>query len=39
MIEFMLGICLIALLLLFTTMCLEITIDIVKDIIASFKGD
>ena len=39
MIEFMLVICLMALLLLFTTMCLEITIDIVKDIIVSFKGD
>jgi hypothetical protein len=39
MIEFMLVICLMSLLLLFTTMCLEITIDIVKDIIVSFKGD
>ena len=27
------------LLLLFTSMCLELTIDIVKDIIEMFKGD
>lgn len=39
MIEFMLVICITVLLLSFTTMCLEITIDIVKDIIQNFKGD
>lgn len=39
MIEFMLVFCMMSLLLLFIIMCLEITIDIVKDIIVSFKGD
>ena len=39
MIEFMLVILLTVLSLLYITMCLEITIDIVKDIIVSFKGD